>query len=158
MVKKLPWLQASLKDKKRRVNEDQKERKSLFLSEKSLKALLRDNRDDSKKGENLQYQLDCAVAKDRWAQKAVKYLHSQLDTVRATVDCYRRRLANFTERVRTDVTDGFGSFLFQLLQKALKLTKKERDTFELTVKTDFETVHAFLCSSQSKLSRPWPSS
>lgn len=38
--------------------------------------------------ENLRYQLDGAVAKDRRSQKTVKYLQSEFDTVRATVDSY----------------------------------------------------------------------
>lgn len=79
--------------------------------------------DDSEKLEDLQYQLNGSVGKKQRAQKAVEPLQSQLDSARATVDIYGRDLANFTKRVRTDVSDGIDGILFEFLQEAQKLIK-----------------------------------
>lgn len=56
-------LQASLEDQTKRANKEQKEHKHLFLSDKSRKALLQHRNVYSKNVEDLQYQVDVAVAK-----------------------------------------------------------------------------------------------
>lgn len=74
-------------------------------------------RNDSWMVQDLQYQLNGTVVKERRAQNAVECMQSQLDTVRAIVDSYRQSLSNSTERMRTDVTDGFGGFCLSSYEK-----------------------------------------
>lgn len=114
MDKKLGRLHASLDDKIKRANEKEQERKRLFSFEKSLKVQWRHRPDNSEKVKNLEFQQEGAFARNRWAQKAEEALYSQLNTVRGIIDGYRQGLSNFTERVRTDVTDVLGGFLFEL--------------------------------------------
>lgn len=80
-----------------------------------------------KQNKDLQHELVCTDAKIRRVQKTVQSPQRQFDTIRATVDRYRRGLLNFTERVRTEVTDSFGVFLFDVLPEARELTKKQLD-------------------------------
>lgn len=62
--------------------------------------------------ENLQYYLESTIARRLRAQEIMEYRQSPLDTVRATVDCYRRRLPNFTKRLRTVIMYGFCGYRF----------------------------------------------
>lgn len=124
------------------------------LSQKSLKAQSRHRIDDSEKVEHLQCQLDSAVANECRAQKSVESPQSQLDTVRATVDIYLLGLHNFTEHVRMDVTEDSGGFLFDHPWEAQELIRKQRDSIELTVRTNFEAVDAFPSSPERNRSEP----
>lgn len=157
MDTKLGRVQASLNDEERRASEGKKERDWPFLSKKPLKAPLRHRSVDSEKVGSLQYRLDDADAKERQAQKAGESLPSQLNTGWAPADSYRWGLPSITEHVKTNVADGFGGFLFEILQEARKLIKKQQDTIQLTVKKGLEAVVAFLRSLESELSRLGPS-
>lgn len=81
MDTKLGQLQASLGEQTRRTKEEEKERRRLFLSEKSFKVQLRHRPRDSEKPEDVLYQLNVAVAKECVSHKAVQSLQSQLGTV-----------------------------------------------------------------------------
>lgn len=113
---------------------------------------LRHRRDDNEKVVDLQYQLNGAEVKYFRSQKAVKSLQSQLDIVQATVNSYLWGLRNVTELVKTEVTDSFGGFLFQIQQEARMLISKQPVTIEWTVQTDLEDVYAFVCSLAYNLS------
>lgn len=84
------------------------------------------------------------MPKELLAHNTVQSRHSQLHTVRATVTSYRLTLPNSTESIRTDVKNGVEGFLFPFIQEARKLITKQRDTIELTFKTDLEALEAFL--------------
>lgn len=71
VTSKLGLLQAYFDNESRRANEVEKERKRLFLSDRSFKAHLWHRPDDSERVEGLQYQLNGAVGKECCAQKAV---------------------------------------------------------------------------------------
>lgn len=117
-----------LDDETRRVNEEEKERERLFLSEKFLEVHFEHKPDESEKVEDLQFQLDNAVTMAHQAQRTVECPWSQLDTVRAIVDSYRWSLSNITERMTTDVTDGLDGILLEFLQEARQLSEKQRNT------------------------------
>lgn len=117
MDTRLGRFQASSDEERRGSNEEKKDHNRLFLSRKSIKAQLQRIPYDSEKVEDLRYQPNGTVAKKRQAQKTVASMQSQLDALRVTVDRCCLGLSNFTKLVRTDVTDGFGGFLFEFLQK-----------------------------------------
>lgn len=73
---------------------------------------MRQRPDDIEKIEDLKYQLDGTFAKQRRAQKTVEFPQIQLGSIQATVDNYCQRSPDLTERMRTDVTDGFAGFIF----------------------------------------------
>lgn len=80
MITELGQLQAFLNDETRRANNEEKERRRLFVSEKCSKPQLRHISDDCEEVGDLQYQQDGAVGKKRPAQKPAESLQNQLDT------------------------------------------------------------------------------
>lgn len=130
----------------------------MFLSEKSLKAQLRHRPVSNEKIEYLQCQLDGAFSKKCQAQKTADPLQRQLDTVRSSVNDYRQCFPEFTNHMRTDVTDGFIHFLFEILQEAQTLIIRPLDTINFTFKRDLDAVDDFLRSLKSELSLPGSSS
>lgn len=79
----------------------------LIITWKSLKHQLRMRSEDYQKVEDLKYQLDDAVAKERQTQNIIKSPREQSLSVRSGVGKYRQRLPLYIERFTENFTDRF---------------------------------------------------
>lgn len=115
----------------------------MFLSDKSLKALLCIIPHDSEMIDNLQYQREGSVPKETWAKKMLQFPWIKWNCVQSTFCKHRQCLPDFTTRMRTDVTEGFGDFFSKILQRTQTLFLMQRDIIGLRVRMESDAVDVF---------------
>lgn len=101
---------------KERTEDEDTDRKSTFVVQKSLKAQLRHKKDYRKELKDLHHKYDGSSAKDRRAWNAVFPFQSQLLSVQSVVEGYRQCSHELTEHFTADINDSFCALLYDVFK------------------------------------------
>lgn len=99
---------------------------------------------------NLQYNYKGALAKEKKVHNALKKLRSSVKEIRHHTELFRNKVTAYTDRFKTDLSEGFGAFSLQVRDATKALVKKRDLEIKKRVDMNFAVVHEMLQAVETK--------